>query len=144
MEVIEERVTTSGSTAGLFHQVADAHLDRLRGVRQLLAGGDVLSAPHVMKILKGLPDCQLINGYGPTENTTFTCCYRFAADWHGTSAPIGRPISNTRVYVLNDQHQPAPVGVSGELCIGGRWLDDRLPQQSSIDRGKVRSEPVQL
>jgi aspartate racemase len=83
-------------TAGLFHLVVDERLEALQPVRHLLAGGDVLSVPHVEKLLRELPQCTLINGYGPTESTTFACCYRMS---HGETiertVPLGRPISNT-------------------------------------------------
>jgi non-ribosomal peptide synthetase component F len=65
-------VTTLWLTSGLFHQMVEHQIESLKGVRQLLAGGDVLSVPHVLTALKQLPDTQLINGYGPTENTTYT------------------------------------------------------------------------
>jgi len=70
----QNRVTTLWLAAELFHQMVETQLEDLRGVRQLLAGGDVLSVPAVEKVMRELSDCQLINGYGPTENTTFTCC----------------------------------------------------------------------
>src|SRR5581483_224947 len=67
-----------------------------------------------------LDGCQLINGYGPTETTTFACCWPVTPDGlTGASVPIGRPIANTRVYVLDRQRQPVPIGVPGELYIGG-------------------------
>jgi non-ribosomal peptide synthetase component F len=69
----EHRITTLCLTAGLFHQMVDYRLEALGGLRQLLAGGDVLSAQHVKRVLRELPGVRLINGYGPTENTTFTC-----------------------------------------------------------------------
>jgi len=116
-------ITTLWLTAGLFHQMVEEQLDGLRGVRQLLAGGDVLSVPHVKKALKRLNGCTLINGYGPTENTTFTCCHRVtSSDGDVRSIPIGRPIANTQVYILDDYQQPVPVGVPGELYIGGDGL----------------------
>jgi len=118
----QHRVTTLWLTAGLFHQMVDHHLNALRGLRQLLAGGDVLSPSHVKKVLETLDDCQLINGYGPTENTTFTCCCAIPRHWDGSSVPIGRPISNTRVYILDNARNPAPVGIPGELCIAGDGL----------------------
>jgi aspartate racemase len=102
--------------------MADTELSNLRGVRQLLAGGDVLSPQHVQKVLQTLPDCDLINGYGPTENTTFTCCQTLRADSSGRSVPIGRPISNTQVFVLSEEMEPVPIGVPGELFIGGDGL----------------------
>ncbi|HEU5124959.1 MAG TPA: amino acid adenylation domain-containing protein [Verrucomicrobiae bacterium] len=115
-------VTTLWLTAGLFHQMIDLQIDSLKSVRQLLAGGDVLSVPHVQKALRELPNCQLINGYGPTENTTFTCCYRVPKNWHGKSVPIGKPISNTQVQVLDANLSPVPIGVAGELFISGDGL----------------------
>ncbi|MDQ6651918.1 MAG: amino acid adenylation domain-containing protein, partial [Acidobacteriota bacterium] len=117
------QVTTLWLTAGLFHLMVDTHLDDLKGLRQLLAGGDVLSVPHVKRVLQELKGCRLINGYGPTENTTFTCCYAVVdpAAING-SVPIGRPISNTRVYVLDRNLNPTPVGIPGELHVGGDGL----------------------
>ena len=116
------RVTTLWLTAGLFHLMVDTHLDDLRGLKQLLAGGDVLSVPHVKKVLRELKDCRLINGYGPTENTTFTCCFPVEEAAVNGSVPIGRAISNTSVYVLDDHLNPTPVGVPGQLYVGGDGL----------------------
>ncbi|HZA22780.1 MAG TPA: amino acid adenylation domain-containing protein, partial [Dehalococcoidia bacterium] len=123
-EVLQQhQVTLLWLTAGLFHQMVDQRLEDLRGVRQLLAGGDVLSVPHVRKALAALEGGQLINGYGPTENTTFTCCYPMTEVGQiGASVPIGRPIANTQVYILDRQLRPVPIGVPGELYIGGDGL----------------------
>ncbi|MBC8096788.1 MAG: non-ribosomal peptide synthetase, partial [Akkermansiaceae bacterium] len=132
-----QRITTLWLTAGLFHQMVDHQLASLRGVRQLLAGGDVLSVPHVLKMLRQLPGCQLINGYGPTENTTFTCCHRIPADWTGgRSVPIGRPISNTQVYVLDPNQTPVPAGVPGELFTGGDGLARGYLNRPELNREK--------
>ena len=123
-EVIRRHsVTTLWLTSGLFNLMVDEHLDDLRNVRQLLAGGDVLSVPHVEKALKALPDTQLINGYGPTENTTFTCCHSIEpGDLGARSIPIGRPIANTTVYIVDQNLRPVPPGVPGELLTGGDGL----------------------
>jgi len=89
----------------------------------LLGGGDVLSVRHVEKCLHELRNCRLINGYGPTENTTFTCCYSMPDPKQvGHSISIGRPIANTQAYVLDGYLWPAPVGVPGELYLGGAGL----------------------
>ena len=118
--VRQHRVSVLWLTAGLFHLVVDECLPCLGSVKQLLAGGDVLSPRHARKPLGEAPGCCLINGYGPTENTTFTCCHRMTSPDHvGHTVAIGRPISNTRVYVLDRHLQPVPIGVAGELYCGG-------------------------
>lgn len=117
------QVTTAWLTAGLFHLMVDQRLEDLCTLRQLLAGGDVLSAPHVRKVLEAAPSCTVINGYGPTEGTTFTCCHVMrAGDPVPDAVPIGKPISNTQVYILDEELQAVPEGEPGELYIGGDGL----------------------
>jgi amino acid adenylation domain-containing protein len=122
--LVGERVTTLWLTASLFNLVIDSAPVILSSVRQLLVGGEALSVKHVRRAMELLPHTQLINGYGPTENTTFTTCYRIpnAVVETRTSIPLGRPISNTRVYVLDKNRKLVPVGVPGELYIGGDGL----------------------
>ncbi|TAE74611.1 MAG: non-ribosomal peptide synthetase [Verrucomicrobia bacterium] len=116
-------VTTLWLTAGLFQVMIEEHAASLTGLRQLIAGGDVLSVPHVRRALELLPTTRLINGYGPTENTTFTTCHSIvASDAEGTSIPIGRPIANTTVVILDDSGRLLPVGIPGELHTGGDGL----------------------
>ncbi len=113
-------VTTLWLTAGLFHLMVEHRLDGLKPLRQLLAGGDVLSPPHVSKALQALPECSLINGYGPTENTTFTCCYRIPPTWQASDAvPIGKAIAQTQAYVLDEAGAPVADGQEGELYAAG-------------------------
>jgi amino acid adenylation domain-containing protein/non-ribosomal peptide synthase protein (TIGR01720 family) len=116
----QEAVTTLWLTAGLFHQMVEEQLDALLQVKHLLAGGDVLSVEHVKRVLQEDSGIILINGYGPTENATFTCCYPMIT-WEqiGNSVPIGYPIANTSVYILDAFLQPVPIGVTGELYTGG-------------------------
>jgi len=112
--IARHRVSTLWLTAGLFHQMVENNLQGLRGVRQLLAGGDVLSPRHVRQALAALPGCTVINGYGPTENTTFTCCNPMsdAAEVdESQSIPIGWPVARTRAVVED-----------GELLAGGDGL----------------------
>jgi amino acid adenylation domain-containing protein len=119
-----EGVTTLWLTASLFHALVDEAPEVLRGVRQLLAGGEALSAAHIRRAQEQLPGTQLINGYGPTEGTTFTCCWRIPRplDPAAHAVPIGRPIGNTEVYILDEHMEPVPAGVPGELYIGGDGL----------------------
>ncbi len=117
----QQQITTLWLTAGLFHLMVDERLEDLQSIQNLIAGGDILSLPHVKKVLSTL-NCRLVNGYGPTENTTFTCCHSISADSLSTSVPIGRPIANTQVYILDSRLQPVPIGIPGELYIGGDGL----------------------
>lgn len=115
-----ENVSVLWLTSGWFNQMVDAQLASLRGLRCLLAGGEALSVAQVVKAVRELRSCQLINGYGPTEGTTFTCCYPVPSSWTGrASVPIGRPIANTRVYILDAWQNPVAEGSVGELYIGG-------------------------
>lgn len=116
-------VTTLFLATPLFHQMVEHRIDDLRGLRYLLAGGDAMSPTHAMRAAQVLTNCQVINGYGPTENTTFTTCEPVdrneRLDW---SVPIGRPIDNTEVYILDSELQPVPIGVVGEVYTGGDGL----------------------
>ncbi len=118
------KITTLWLTASLFNTIITDAPEALMEVEELLTGGEALSVPHIQKALKMLPHTQLINGYGPTENTTFTCCYRIPRplDKELASIPIGGPIANTQTYILNEQLQPVPIGEEGELYIGGDGL----------------------
>ena len=124
-DLIEKHgVTTMWLTGSLFNSIVDAAPEALRGVQQLLVGGEALSVPHVRRAAEALPSTQIINGYGPTEATTFACCYHVPGppEADATSIPIGRPIANTRVYVLDRNLRLVPIGVPGELWIAGDGL----------------------
>jgi amino acid adenylation domain-containing protein len=136
------QVTTLWLTTGLFHLMVDTHLDALRGLQQLLTGGDVLSAPHAKRVVAELKSCRLINCYGPTENTTFTSWYAIdnPAAING-SVPIGRAISNSYVYVLDPHLNPSPVGIPGELYIGGDGLARGYLNQPELTAEKFIKDP---
>jgi amino acid adenylation domain-containing protein/non-ribosomal peptide synthase protein (TIGR01720 family) len=122
--VRRERVDTMWLTASLFNAVMDESAESLDGVEQLLIGGEALSVPHVVRARQRWPEQRLVNGYGPTEGTTFTCCYGIGEEIgeESRTVPIGRPIGNTRVYVLDGSMEPVGVGVAGELYVGGEGL----------------------
>ena len=118
-----QSITTLWLTAGLFHRMAEEHPSALGQLQQLLAGGDALLPSVVEKMLREYGTCQLINGYGPTENTTFSCCCRLnpAVTRQGTT-PIGVPVRGSSAYVLDEWLQVVPIGVAGELYVGGEGL----------------------
>jgi amino acid adenylation domain-containing protein len=139
--VRRHRVTKLWLTAGLFHLMVDYRLEDLRGVQQILAGGDVLSPPHVERVIKELGGCRMTNCYGPTENTTFTTCHDVKLEECAGSVPIGRPISNTRVYVLDERLWPVPVGVVGELYTGGDGLGRGYLKRPALTAEKFIPDP---
>ena len=131
-------------TAGLFHQMAlHGPLERLSSLRQWFAGGDVLSPEAVAKALEALPDCTLINGYGPTENTTFTTCHGMRqGDDVGQQVSIGRPIENTGVQILDASFFPQPVGVFGQLCASGEGLARGYHRQPALTAERFVPDPL--
>ncbi|WP_442947013.1 amino acid adenylation domain-containing protein [Nostoc sp. UHCC 0870] len=142
--ITDYQITTLWLTAGLFHLMVDEHLESLKPVKQLIAGGDVLSTVHINKLLQTHPECRVINGYGPTENTTFTCCHSVTDICEGNTVPIGRPINNTQVYILDKYLNPLPVGVPGELYITGDglargYLNQPINSKFKIQNSKLKS-----
>jgi amino acid adenylation domain-containing protein len=123
-EIHKHGITVLWLTSALFNSIIDDDPQALSEIKQLLIGGEALSLAHVNRAFETLPFTQIINGYGPTESTTFTCCYPIPRKIETTieSIPIGSPIANTQVYILDDYLQPVPVGVPGELHIGGAGL----------------------
>lgn len=140
-------------TAGLFNRVIEDRPGVLRPVRHLLTGGEVLSPAHVDRALAALPEVNLVNGYGPTESTTFATTFhigRSPGGWAGQAIPIGRPIANTVVRVVDEQGGLAPLGVVGELLVGGDGLalgyvgDPELTGRRFVPDRWARSEGARL
>jgi amino acid adenylation domain-containing protein/FkbH-like protein len=122
-ELREQGITAMFLTSALFSQLAAEVPGAFATMRTLLAGGEALDPKWVRAVLKDRPPLRLVNGYGPTENTTFTCCALLRDVPEGAaSVPIGRPISNTQVYILDAHRNPVPIGVPGELYTGGDGL----------------------
>ncbi len=108
-------------TTSLFNVLIDRHPQALGDVAHVIVGGEALSVPHVGRALDALPRTRLLNGYGPTEATTFTSMYAIPPnlDRGRSSVPLGGPIANTHVAVLDDDGRLVPRETPGELVIGG-------------------------
>ncbi|MET8229839.1 amino acid adenylation domain-containing protein [Micromonospora sp. NPDC005298] len=117
----EQGVTVAWLTAPLFHQIVDEAPATLAPLRILVTGGDVVSPAHVRRVRAAVPHLTVLNGYGPTENTTFTTVYEVPAEVP-EPLPIGRPIAGTTVLVADDSGSPVPDGTEGELYVGGEGL----------------------
>ncbi|MGW8959227.1 amino acid adenylation domain-containing protein [Paenibacillus sp. NPDC055715] len=114
----DHRVTMMWLTTPLFNQLSQQDSQLFGDVKYLLVGGDVLSAPHINRVLRDNPNMNIINGYGPTENTTFSTTYHITEE-QLDSVPIGRPIRNSTAYVVDSSFNLQPVGAWGELVVGG-------------------------
>ncbi|WP_413808820.1 amino acid adenylation domain-containing protein [Streptomyces sp. OE57] len=121
--IAEHGITGLHLTAGLFRVVAENDLDCLTGVRELLAGGDVVPGTAVRALLERFPGMVFKDTYGPTETTSFATFHRVtSADQVPDVVPIGAPLDNTRAHVLDGQLRRVPPGVVGELYIAGEGL----------------------
>ncbi|WP_341367374.1 non-ribosomal peptide synthetase [Yoonia sp. BS5-3] len=117
--IAENQVTIAYITAGLFHIIAEHRPQILAPLRQVFPCGDVLSETHVKRMRAALPHLRMINGYGPTENTVFTCCYPIDENWTGGPVPIGRGLNHDHLFVLDEGLEPLPAGEIGQLAVGG-------------------------
>ncbi|ANF97034.1 non-ribosomal peptide synthetase [Paenibacillus bovis] len=118
-----QQISVALMTVALFNTLVEVNLEGLTGLRKLLFGGEQASRTHVDKAVRTLGEGVLINVYGPTEATV--CAAVWPVDRmlleHG-QLPIGRPIHNTSLYILNAAGQPQPIGITGELWIGGEGV----------------------
>jgi len=132
-------------TASLFNAVVDEQVQALAAVEQLLVGGEALSVSHIRQAQQELPGVQLLNGYGPTEGTTFSCCYRLPGEVSATaeSIPIGGPIANTEVYILDEELEPVPVECQARSTLAARGPGARVFATSGADGREVHSRSIQ-
>ncbi|MFJ9694854.1 amino acid adenylation domain-containing protein [Kitasatospora sp. NPDC101183] len=113
-------ITVLWLTAALFHRQIEVDVQAFAGLSTVLSGGDVLSVPHIRQLRSAVPGCRIVNGYGPTETTTFAVCHRIGADEDlGQSVPIGRAIQGAELEIVDAEGLPVPDGTPGELWIGG-------------------------
>ncbi len=118
--ILDEGITLMFLTTAVFHQMASGFPSAFGKVRHLLFGGEVCDPRWVKEVHeKGAPE-HLIHVYGPTENTTFSTAYLIKSiPEGGLSVPIGKPIANSQTYILDSQRRPVPIGVTGEIYVGG-------------------------
>ncbi|MEU0375036.1 amino acid adenylation domain-containing protein [Streptomyces sp. NPDC006283] len=121
--IVDGKVTGMWLTSGLFNLLAEESPDCFTGVREVWTGGDVVSPAAVARVLAASPATLVVDGYGPTETTTFATHHYMRSPWQQeTTVPIGTPLDNTTCHVLDDRLRPVPPGVTGELYIGGFGL----------------------
>ncbi|MGN7414456.1 amino acid adenylation domain-containing protein [Paenibacillus sp. SAF-068] len=138
----EERITSAFMTTTLFNTMVDYDVTCFKHVRKLFFGGENASIKHVLKALDYLGEHRVVNAYGPTETTVFAATYSVENSLHPhTRVPIGRPIHNTRLYVLNRWSQLQPIGIPGELYIGGEGVAKGYLNQPDLTEERFVPDP---
>ncbi|YBV93674.1 amino acid adenylation domain-containing protein (plasmid) [Bacillus sp. PK9-021] len=117
-------ITTMWLTSPLFNIAAEQIPEMFEGLSELIVGGDVVNPTYVNKVLDSCQDIKIYNGYGPTECTTFSTIYQITPKNNGTSIPIGKPLKNVFVYILDENYNPVKQGEPGELYIGGKGVSN--------------------
>lgn len=135
-------VNAAWLTTSLFNAVVDDDPRHLAGLKSLMIGGEALSVDHIERFLTACPSTQLINGYGPTE-TCFTTTHAIdlAALAGATSVPIGLPINETSLYILNKRGEPVPRGVPGELHVGGMGVGLGYVNRDELTAERFLADP---
>jgi acyl-coenzyme A synthetase/AMP-(fatty) acid ligase len=141
----QQRIDIIFLTTALFNQLAQHTPWAFHTVRALLFGGEAVTARWAHEVLQHGAPTRLLHVYGPTESTTY-------ASWHlvehvpqdASTIPIGRPISNTQIYLLNERLHPVPIGVAGELYIGGEGLARGYVNQPAMTADKFIPDPFSV
>ena len=138
----EQEISVMFLTTALFNQMVSEEPTAFHSLRYLLVGGEACEPKWVRTLLDYGPPKHLLNAYGPTESTTFATTHRIeSVAPAATSVPIGRPIANTRAYVLDRAHQPVPVGVVGELHLAGDGLAREYLHRPELTAEKFIRDP---
>ncbi len=138
--IAAHRINTAWFTATLFNRLVDDDVELFAGMTHVLTGGERLSPEHVARARERHPALSLINGYGPTENTTFTSCHAIG-EVHPAGIPIGRPVANTQVWIL-DGGQLLPPKTLGELCAAGDGLARGYWRNPALTASRFTPDPL--
>jgi amino acid adenylation domain-containing protein len=139
-ELYKNEITLLFLTSALLTQIAEARTDIFGKLKYLVSGGDVLSAPHINKIRRDNPNLKVINGYGPTENTTFSTTYLIERDF-SYNIPIGKPMSNSTAYIFDRNMNYQPIGVVGELYVGGDGVSIGYINRDDLNKKSFMAHP---
>jgi amino acid adenylation domain-containing protein len=137
-----EHVSVAMLTAQLANLVIDTDPELFSPLRLLITGGEALSAPHMRRLREALPNLTIINGYGPTETTTLATNYVLPEAIRGRSVPIGFPIGDTQTFVLDADMNLVPVGVTGELYIGGPGVARGYLRNPDLTATRFVADPI--
>ena len=138
--ITENKISIMWLTAPLFNKLCEDDVSIFDGIKYLLTGGDVLSPKHINKLKENNKNIKIINGYGPTENTTFSCCFQIDKTYK-KSIPIGKPISNSTGYVVAKNGKLRPIDIPGELWVGGDGVARGYLNREELTKDKFISNP---
>ncbi len=144
--VAEHRITSMYLSAAFFNVIVDEYPDTLAGLRELIVGGEALSAPHVARALERHPGLRLSNGYGPVECMVFLTVHPVdpaELDESGR-VPIGRALAGKRLYVLDERLRPVPDGEPGELYAAGAGLARGYQGQPGLTAERFLATPGEV
>jgi amino acid adenylation domain-containing protein len=144
--IAEQKVTTLWMTSSLFNAVVDEDIEALAGLKHLLVGGEALSPHHVRRVVARYPALRVVNGYGPSECTVFSTCQVIgpAVLSDGAAVPIGRPVGDRRVLVLDRDQRLVPPGVVGEVHVGGPAVARGYWQRPALTAERFVPDPYTL
>jgi amino acid adenylation domain-containing protein/non-ribosomal peptide synthase protein (TIGR01720 family) len=130
--ISNEKINMMWFTAGWFNQLAETDISLFETLQTVMAGGDRLSVQHIAMLRDKYPHLQIINGYGPTENTTFSLTCDIKEITPGKEIPVGIPLENRKAWILDENLQLCPIGMRGEICVGGAGLAQGYWKQEAL------------
>lgn len=146
-EKLKDKINTAGITmmwitSSWLNQLVEENIEVFSGLRYLITGGEKLSPRHIRQLRERYPSLKLMNGYGPTENTTFSVCKHIDKNYE-EDIPLGKPVNNSTVYILDDQLGIVPEGVPGEIYLGGDGLASGYLNEPELTASKFIDHPFQ-
>ena len=139
--MIDKKITVCFMTTALFNTFVDIQPDALKGLRKILFGGEKVSLSHVRKALSVLGENKIVHVYGPTETTVYATSYPVNNINEDGIIPIGRPLTNTKLYILSSSGKPVPEGITGELYIGGDGVSMGYVNNPELTEEKFIANP---
>ena len=140
-EIAKNSVNKMWFISSLFNLIVETDISVFKGLKTILVGGEKLSEKHIKRIREEYPALKIINGYGPTENTTFSITYNITGSENKTTIPIGRPLSNRTAYILDHMLQPVGIGIPGEIYLGGAGLSRGYLNRPELTAEKFIKNP---
>ena len=142
-QIERDRITTFNLTPSAFHLLVEADVKGSLGrVRRVVLGGEPIQVAQLLEVRSPRPE--FINGYGPTECSGVVASFRLSADleqYASTSVPLGKPIRNLSVYVLDIHGDPVPVGARGEIYIGGHGVGRGYSNRPDLTAERFIADP---